>query len=268
MLTFRSGSIDYIFGSLSSILSREQPFDVGTWQAQHSDQKFLEIRNVIFEYDIPHTMLSLQAQTQCNLPWAEDHFKERISGNPLNPPPSAKYWPYAKNDHEDHVDMDAKFSHTYPERFWPRFANTPNVRHGRKGIRYDYGDLNSVVNLLRKDRHTRQAYLPVWFPEDTGAASGQRVPCTLGYHFIIREGMLNCTYMIRSCDLLRHFRDDVYMAGRLIQWLGSMSDATSGTLNMHIMNLHAFESDRWKLLKEADDMHRLYGMAEDGHLED
>src|SRR5687768_4814002 len=180
MLNFRTASIDYLYGSLCSILHREPAFDVGQWQSQEVSQKFKEVFNVIFEYDIPDSMLKLQYQTSCNLPWAEDHFRERISGNPLNPPPSAKYWPYAQNSHEDHVDKNLKFSHTYPERFWPKHANSVNKFHVRGGIRYRYGDLKDVIKLLSMQPHTRQAYLPVWFPEDTGAVSGQRVPCTLG----------------------------------------------------------------------------------------
>src|SRR3546814_17811567 len=71
--------------------------------------------------------------------------------------------------------------------------------------------------------YTRQAYLPVWFPEDTGSASGQRVPCTLGYQFLIRETpagkVLHIIYNMRSCDFMRHLADDIYMTIRLAQWM-------------------------------------------------
>jgi thymidylate synthase len=66
---------------------------------------------------------------------------------------------------------------------------------------------------------TRQAYFPIFFPEDTGAVHGGRIPCTLGYHFLLRSGLLHCWYEIRSCDAVRHFRDDLYLATRLVQWV-------------------------------------------------
>lgn len=223
-----------------------------------------EIENVTFQTLLPSEAKDLADITGANLPWAEDHFRERVSGKPLNPPPSAAWWPYAQKGHAEHTDENEKFSHTYPERFWPKFAERVPVPEGaerkirasNKGIRYRYGDLLDVVGQLHKNPATRQAYLPVWFPEDTGATQGQRVPCTLGYHFLIRENRLNITYFIRSCDFMRHFRDDVYMAGRLAQWvryelmkregpedLPVPQGLVVGHLTMHIVSMHIFKGD-------------------------
>jgi hypothetical protein len=109
------------------------------------------------------------------------------------------------------------------ERFWPKRAGISPQRSlnglPRKGVHFNYGDLDDLVNLLAKDPGTRQAYLPVWFPEDTGAVEGQRVPCTIGYLFTIHQGFLHITYYIRSCDLFRHFNDDVYLAMKLAYWI-------------------------------------------------
>ena len=71
------------------------------------------------------------------------------------------------------------------------------------GIRFSYGDFNDVLDLLEKEPFTRQAFLPIWFPEDTGCHHGERVPCTIGYHFMRRGNFLSVVYMIRSCDYIR-----------------------------------------------------------------
>jgi hypothetical protein len=211
-----------------------------------------------------------------DLPWAEDHFNERVSGIPYNPPPSAAEWPHAVRGNADHT-TGTEYDHTYPERFWPRFANEGQTRpNGRQvfvphnGIRFEYGNLSDVVALLVRDRGTRQAYLPVWFPEDTGAerdGKAIRVPCTLGYHFMIRDGELSCRYYLRSCDVYRHLNNDVYMAARLIAWVADAvnhytaldydegqlpispipADITPGRLVMHIASLHLFVADVPKL---------------------
>jgi hypothetical protein len=205
--------------------------------------------------------------------WADDHFLERVSGIPYNPAPSHLSWPYAIRGNADHT-TDTKFDHTYPERFWPKFANEGQTRpNGRQvfvphnGIRFEYGDLQSVVDLLVRNPMTRQAYLPVWFPEDTGAVSGQRVPCTLGYHFMIRDNRLTTRYYIRSCDAYRHLSNDVWFAGMLGQWMvrqyNTLNDEAEcsnprnhegcnhlqlGGLVMHISSLHAFTGDSTKIL--------------------
>lgn len=230
---------------------------VGEWQslkiAEGSPMGLTrEIEDVCLTVPIPQGVDDLQRLVEPNLPWAEDHFQERVSGEPLNPPPSSSWWPFAQKDNVEHKANEV-FSHTYPERFWPKMANVGGeTDKGRQifvphvGIRFEYGDLWDVVQMLKASPFTRQAFLPVWFPEDTGAVHGERVPCTLGYHFLIRRGRLKIVYYIRSCDLLRHFKDDVYMACRLNQWvvdqLGIL-ELKPGNLVMHISSLHVFDGD-------------------------
>jgi len=203
-----------------------------------------------------------------NLPWADDHFCERVSGEPLNPPPSWAWWPWAGS--ADKFRADEQFNHTYPERYWPKYAgittqgrledgpSTLMVPH--KGIRWTYGDLDDVVELLRQQPHTRQAYLPMFFPEDTGIGDGGRKPCTLGYQFIMRENRLHCFYPMRSCDLIRHFPDDVYLTVRLIIWVleqlrhknEQWKQVRPGTLTMHMTSLHCFTNDMLTLRREHE----------------
>jgi len=235
-----------------------QPLEsVGQWQSQDTDVKTRELMGVTFELRLPPSPETLAEWTGAHLPWAEDHFQERVFGVPLNPPPSEAWWPFNQNGNRDHKfqkdGQAVQFSHTYPERFWPKRAGFPSDPNHHRingdrhnwGVRFALGDLGDVVDLLRRAPGTRQAFLPVWFPEDTGTVHGQRVPCTLGYHFLIRGGRLHMWYYMRSCDLMRHFQDDVYMAGRLNQWIcGQLGhDLQPGRLNMIISSLHTFEAD-------------------------
>jgi hypothetical protein len=265
---------------------------MNTWQSQAVNDRpgmsySRELQNRTFKLsELPDGVEELQRLIEPNLPWAEDHFLERVSGRPLNPPPSEAWWPFRVKGNAEHK-VDEQFSHTYPERIWPKFANEGSTRpNGRQvfvphnGIRYEYGDLMDVVNLLHRDILTRQAYLPIWFPEDTGAAEGQRVPCTLGYHFMFRPSFFpgeyigQVVYYIRSCDLLRHFTDDVYMACRLLQQVVGMLrergiNAHGRLLVMHISSLHTFEGDDYRIQqtlgvgpkREEDDDDEIYGAA-------
>lgn len=355
-----------------ALLNNGELVDTGEWQSLRQEgmpqHKTLEMMNVTVGVEIPETVEELQVLVEPNLPFAEEQFKDRVSGEPLNPPPSHKLWPWYRHnaqhqgiepgfpyidscdwiylaglidgegclyfrrdkwllvvsqhnptfnnqmlqrfkvgyacDHDwrvsaqiellwvlEHItpylvikqakaeealqhtrrnvevkrqskglpcpDQEGRFSHTYPERFWPP---------GGTGIRYPFGNLGDVVDLLARSPYTRQAILPVWSMEDTGSVHGERVPCSIVYHFLLREGRLNVTYFIRSCDFLRHFRDDVYMAARLCQWvLGEVIEGTAaqdpdspwtdvipGTLTMHMTSLHVFEGDLPKMRREYD----------------
>lgn len=257
-------------------LLRTPVVQVGEWQSQKIDMGMHELLHVVAHMPIPTTAEQAGEMTGARLPWAEDHFLERVGGEPLNPSPSEQWWPFRKKSadgdtNKEHKSEGEAFSHTYPERMWPKFANDHNYWDSFKpgdredatphwGIRFEYGDLQDVVNQLVKSPMTRQAYLPIWFPEDTGAVHGKRVPCTLGYHFIIREGKLDVSYFMRSTDLLRHYQDDIYMAMRLAQWVANkVNDGMAykynepippgeelevGNLIFHTANLHIFEGDR------------------------
>jgi hypothetical protein len=221
------------------------------WQGIPSPDDMWETMNTSFQMFIPETLEELRSEVRPNLPWADDHFEERISGKPLNPPPSNEWWPFNQKKNEE-FKKDEKFSHTYPERLWPKYASEePDSIMG--GIRYDYGDFGDVIDLLEREPFTRQAFLPMWFPEDTGSVHGERVPCTIGYHFMRRGNNLHIVYYIRSCDYLRHFRDDIYMACRKLLWVLNTlkekdperwSDVKPGWYSMHITSLHCFNREK------------------------
>jgi thymidylate synthase len=230
----------------------------GTWQAtdDYKDFNMLVKRNQYYIFSVPNTIHEMARKTRSDRDWANEHFEERVSGLPTNPGESYKNWPYNTFKSLDDPYMDGKqFSHTYQERFWPKFAGdtAEDPREGQEqGIRYPLGDLGNLINQLKENNLTRQAYLPIFFPEDTGAVHKERVPCTLGYLFNIYNNKLHCTYYIRSCDAFRHFRNDVYLAMRLMDHIRDHIDITIqlGDLHMHIAHFHIFENDQYALNKK------------------
>lgn len=245
------------FGAIANriqvLLAAAPVVEVGEWQAIRDDampqMQTIEVEDVSFTYNLPATKDELAGDVRPNLAWADEHFAERISGIPHNPPPSHVRWPYAQKGNEEHTGSDRKFSHTYPERFWPKTIlgnlQTPDGLENMVGIRFEYGDLADLVWLLQDRPGTRQAYLPVWFPEDLMASRiGERVPCTLGYHFLVRNGELKIVYYIRSCDFFRHFRDDVYLAARLGMWVADQVGVKATRLVMHVSSMHVFAAER------------------------
>src|SRR4051812_25427164 len=155
---FRSG-----YEMTRETLARDgQVVDVGEWQS-HQEHDLLmyhtiELQNVVISYPIPPTLLRLEEDVQPNVPFAEAQFQDRVSGKPLNPPPSDQLWPWAR--HLDDDKKGGKYSHTYPERFWPKWAgehwydDSGADRPPWKGIRFDYGDLQDVVSLFARSPYT------------------------------------------------------------------------------------------------------------------
>lgn len=216
------------------------------WQGVEAPAPMWEVMNYSGSAPIPLSLVELKDFVKPNLPWADIHFKERVEDrDPVNPGQSFKEWPFYKNrpEADKFRTEQEKFTHTYMERIWaPQYI---------QGIRYKYGNFDDVVNLLDRDPSTRQAFLPVFFPEDTGAVHGGRIPCTLGYHFIYRNNKMHIVYFARSIDYVRHFRDDIYLACRKVFWLlkelrelsSCWINATPGTFTFHLTSLHCFTPD-------------------------
>jgi hypothetical protein len=241
--------------AIATKLLQTTPENFGKWQqldVSASDaHATYELLNSTIWYQMPNTETKAVKYINPNLPWSEAHFQERVGGEPINPGVEHANWPYHAGQVSLHQN-GGKYDHNYMERIWPtglkdKFSTFPDKFW--HGYRFPLGDLDDVVTQLGKDPGTRQAYLPIWFPEDTGATKGQRVPCTLGYHFIIRGETLHMQYNMRSCEIYRHFTNDVYMAVRLCQWMADQLydrfelDIDLGQLTMNIVSMHGFVGD-------------------------
>jgi len=188
------------------------------------EMETMEIQN--YMYTVPQPNYQELSPTQ---PWADTEFEERI--NPKGNPGEA--WKLREEVWTQFLD-DGKFAYTYGERLaW---------------------QVDEVVNTLHKDPNTRQAYMGMWNAtldaDKTGGIS--RVPCTLGYHFQLRKGKLNITYLQRSADFALHFVNDIYLAGRMhlhileeLQGVeGFYADEISlGSYTHWLGSLHIFKKD-------------------------
>jgi hypothetical protein len=203
-----------------------------------------------FQTIMPNTKEDLQKDLGLDdSVWAEVHFLERVSGEPMNPPPSYLMWQNGGSGEYMSDKEGGKFSHTYPERFW--FSKVKE-----DGFRYKNGDLSGVVQILKDNPVSRQAFLPMFLPEDiTASLEGERIPCSLGWHFIQRHGYLHLLYSLRSCDGVRHLKNDLYMAIRLAQWVRDQSFGDSvkmGKMTFFVSSFHCFTNDLYTLKKQVE----------------
>lgn len=271
---------------------RYRSYDIRTekWQGVAASKPEMAMKEILnWNFTVPlrglESLEHWRGDIEPNLPFADIHFAERVSRDPTNPGDAWKAWPWGLTA-DAHRTEGGKFTHTYQERIWSKYAGfgPETLKHvaairsteeppstdpqgtpilPNRGIRYDYGDLDDVVALLLREPLTRQAYLPIWFPEDTGAVHGGRLPCTLGYHFINRHDYFHVSYYIRSCDYIRHFRDDCYLTVRLLLWLldelrrkdERWLDVRPGFLKFDSVSMHMFINDFRKLFPDQKNVH-------------
>jgi hypothetical protein len=263
-----SGGFPHVADEIRELLLSAPLVKTERWQGVKANQETRELRNVVFEVDLrgSEDLDYFRSQIQPNLPWADDHFLERVGGHPVNPGKEWANWPFIT---PTAFKENRRYNHNYMERLWPRYARRtdngelpvkpksslrayPEKDHrAHYGIGHYYGDLQDLIELLATEPYTRQAYIPLFFPEDTGIGDGGRKPCTLGYQFLVRNDRLHIWYPLRSCDFLHHFKDDCYLAVRLLLWVLDecrkrnpkvWDEIKPGTFAMHCTSLHVFEN--------------------------
>jgi thymidylate synthase len=229
-----------IDNAIRILLHKKNIIKPNKWQAVNIESEMLEIDNMFLQMQMCDSINSLSLETKADLPWSEDHFQERLAG-PSNPGEQYKKWPYYREDLDDsRFRPDGIFSHTYQERFWPLDI---------QGNRFKMGNWSDIKDRLKSDPSTRQAFFSIWHPEDH-SNNEVRLPCTIGYWFKINDNDLDVTYLIRSCDARRHFRNDIYMTQRLAMDMINhldIADLKLGKLSVWIGSFHCFISDKYSL---------------------
>lgn len=177
----------------------------------------LEVQNYIYTVTEPRL-----GDLSPNQPWADHEFEERIADYRINPG-------FAWRDREEvwkEFLHEGKFAYTYNERL--------NA----------YGALTRIINRLKFDPDSRQCFLSIWDPQDIKSLGGaNRVPCSLGYIFQVRQGTLNMTYLMRSCDVATHFHNDIYLAYKLQRYVAAESQHSVGFFTHYITSLHMYKKD-------------------------
>lgn len=116
------------------------------------------------------------------------------------------------------------------------FAYTYSLRMGGKHIQ-------KIIDELIIHPNSRQLYLPVWKELDETRRGRRRVPCSLGYWFVHREGQLNLTYMMRSCDFHTHYANDVALATMMLTYVANQAEIKVGTFTHFVGSLHVYAKD-------------------------
>lgn len=169
-------------------------------------------------------------------PWADAEFKERVTdpflrspGGELSEPHflnPGKAWELRKEVWTEYLH-EGKMAYTYNELIW----NNDQV--------------TKIIHRLKEDPDSRQLWISLWNPDtDPDNLGGvSRVPCSLGYGLQVRDGKLNLHYVMRSCDFATHFRNDVYLAIKFLEWVAEKTGYPVGSFTHTIFSLHVYNKD-------------------------
>lgn len=138
----------------------------------------------------------------------------------------------------------------------PADSRHPVLGELREGGDYSYiyadrlsGMAGAVTAALNADHGTRRAYWPIYDRTDSRRAiRASRIPCTLGYHFMIREvpgvgELMHMTIVQRSVDFDLFWLTDLYLSYRLLSVIAGAVGVPPGNISHVILSFHRFDRE-------------------------
>ena len=107
-----------------------------------------------------------------------------------------------------------------------------------------------VISKLQEDPSTRQAVVSLWDPVEDTISGSKDYPCNNWLQFLIRDGKLYLSVVLRSNDLIYGFSHcDFYLWSVLQELVANCIGVDVGTMTWFAGSFHVYEK-HWELLKE------------------
>lgn len=170
--------------------------------------------------------------------------------------------PFWKAHHEEitrwiRAEMDIRLNASHflpnteqiPDRIHPALKSTfegnwPSYTYAERLM----GMEPALKAALIENKDTRRAFWPIFRPEDAiRSVDPTRVPCSLGYQFIVRNlrgsDRLLMFYLSRSVDFDTFWLSDIWLARQIQQKMAFELNLEPGYLSHFIISFHSFNVD-------------------------
>jgi len=159
--------------------------------------------------------------------WCAAEFAERIdtSQEVLNPG-----YAYKIREVWEEFVHDGKFGYTY---------------HDRMAFQ-----VQKIIDELKRNLDSRQLIVQIFdYNQDNQNIGGAkiRIPCSMYYQLMYREGKLDIIYNMRSCDFSEHFTNDVSLAMMLQHHVAKEVGIEPGKMFYSAGSFHIYKKD-WEIL--------------------
>ncbi len=162
---------------------------------------------------------------------------------------------HIQNPREGRVSPKYPFSETVIREKYATQLLSPD----KMGFDYTYGErlnawgreqINQIeycIAKLKDSPNSRRAVATTWDPRiDT---TTDEVPCLNHFVFMVREGVLDLTVMIRSNDMYGAWPANVYALTELLHHVSTRTEIQDGTITTISVNAHIYSHD-WAKARE------------------
>lgn len=106
--------------------------------------------------------------------------------------------------------------------------------------RHGFNQVEKIIQLLCDDPESRRAVINFNVPNENVIKTKDEI-CTIALQFLIRDGKLNCTGVMRSNDVWYGLPYDVIFFTELTKYIARRLNIPYGTYTHHVISLHAYE---------------------------
>lgn len=129
---------------------------------------------------------------------------------------------------------------------YKKFSDDGSTLNGAYGYRlrhyFQLDQIDSAINILKKDSSSRRVVLTMWDVEDLGSISLD-VPCNTAAYLKIRDNKLNITVTCRSNDLYLGVPYNIVIFYLLQKYIANALGVEIGTQMHYADSLHLYERD-------------------------
>lgn len=106
--------------------------------------------------------------------------------------------------------------------------------------RHGFNQVEKIIQLLCSDSESRRAVINFNVPNKNVIKTKDEI-CTIALQFLIRNGKLNCTAVMRSNDVWYGLPYDVIFFTELTKYIARRLNFPCGTYTHSVISLHAYE---------------------------
>lgn len=140
---------------------------------------------------------------------------------------------------ESRPDLTIAISPTFSN-----FTEDNGIFHGAYGPRTDeFDQFETIIERLKMDPYSRQTVVSIWNPKYDMDPGKRDYPCTVLYHFMIRDDRLHMETVMRSNDVILGLGYDAFQHSRVQIAVASVLGVELGEYRHHAMSLHLYERD-------------------------
>lgn len=106
------------------------------------------------------------------------------------------------------------------------------------------GQIHQVIKMLKENPMTRRAVISIYQgPLDLNGFGGVNTPCTLNFHFLVRNKRLHMKVMMRSNDVILGLTNDIFTFTMFHEYISAKTGIPLGDYTHFASSFHVYEKD-------------------------